>query len=289
MWYSDDWKEYELIDAANGQRLERWGNYIFIRPDPQAVWGERSGNPLWKKADGRYIRSSSGGGKWQFYSDIPESWTIRQGEYKFKIKPMNFKHLGLFPEQLVNWQWQDKLIRDAKRPVNVLNLFAYTGGATVASSCAGASVCHVDASKGIVSHAKENAVLTKISDRPIRYIVDDCMKFVQREIRRGRRYDAIIMDPPSYGRGPGGEVWKIEDELFEFVELCTQVLSDNPLFVLLNSYTTGLSANTMQNVLTLSVGKKFGGISSSDEIGIKMKDKGLILPCGSSARWVMER
>lgn len=289
MWYSDDWKEYELIDAANGQRLERWGNYIFIRPDPQAVWGERSGNPLWKKADGRYIRSSSGGGKWQFYSDIPESWTIRQGEYKFKIKPMNFKHLGLFPEQLVNWQWQDKLIRDAKRPVNVLNLFAYTGGATVASSCAGASVCHVDASKGIVSHAKENAVLTKISDRPIRYIVDDCMKFVQREIRRGRRYDAIIMDPPSYGRGPGGEVWKIEDELFEFVELCTQVLSDNPLFVLLNSYTTGLSANTMQNVLMLSVGKKFGGISSSDEIGIKMKDKGLILPCGSSARWVMER
>lgn len=289
MWYSDDWKEYELIDAANGQRLERWGNYIFIRPDPQAVWGERSGNPLWKKADGRYIRSSSGGGKWQFYSDIPESWTIRQGEYKFKIKPMNFKHLGLFPEQLVNWQWQDKLIRDAKRSVNVLNLFAYTGGATVASSCAGASVCHVDASKGIVSHAKENAVLTKISDRPIRYIVDDCMKFVQREIRRGRRYDAIIMDPPSYGRGPGGEVWKIEDELFEFVELCTQVLSDNPLFVLLNSYTTGLSANTMQNVLTLSVGKKFGGISSSDEIGIKMKDKGLILPCGSSARWVMER
>lgn len=289
MWYSDDWKEYELIDAANGQRLEKWGKYVFVRPDPQAVWGDRSNNPLWKKADGRYVRSSSGGGKWQFYSDIPESWNIKQGEYKFKIKPMNFKHLGLFPEQLVNWQWQDRLIRDAKRPINVLNLFAYTGGATVASSCAGASVCHVDASKGIVSHAKENAVLTGISDRPVRYIVDDCMKFVQREIRRGRRYDAIIMDPPSYGRGPGGEVWKIENELFEFVELCTKVLSDNPLFVLLNSYTTGLSAHTMQNVLTLTVGEKFGGIATSDEIGIKMKDKGLILPCGSSARWVMDR
>lgn len=288
MWYSNDWQEYELIDAADGQRLERWGNYVFIRPDPQAVWGDRSNNPLWKKADGRYIRSSSGGGQWRFFKNLPESWSIRQGEYRFKIKPMNFKHMGLFPEQLVNWQWADKLIREADRPISVLNLFAYTGGATVAASCAGASVCHVDASKGIVAHAKDNANLTGISDRPIRYIVDDCMKFVQREIRRGRKYDAIIMDPPSYGRGPGGEVWKIETELYGFVQQCTDVLSDNPLFVLLNSYTTGLSSATMANVLTMTVGKKYGGNATADEIGIQMKDKGLILPCGSSARWVMK-
>ena len=195
--------------------------------------------------------------------------------------------MGLFPEQLVNWQWADKLIREANRPINVLNLFAYTGGATVASSCAGASVCHVDASKGIVAHAKDNAQLTGISERPIRYIVDDCLKFVQREIRRGRKYDAIIMDPPSYGRGPGGEVWKIETELYGFVQQCVEVLSDNPLFVLLNSYTTGLSAATMANVLTMTVGKKYGGVATADEIGIPMKDKGLVLPCGSSARWVM--
>lgn len=288
MWYSNDWKEYELIDAADGQRLERWGKYVFVRPDPQAVWGDKSNNPLWKKADGRYIRSSSGGGQWQFFTKLPESWTLSQGEYKFKIKPMNFKHMGLFPEQLVNWQWADRLIREAGRPINVLNLFAYTGGATVAASCAGASVCHVDASKGIVAHAKDNASLTGIADRPIRYIVDDCLKFVQREIRRGKKYDAIIMDPPSYGRGPGGEVWKIETELYGFVEECAKVLSDKPLFVLLNSYTTGLSAATMANVLTMTVGKRFGGVAEADEIGIPMKDKGLILPCGSSARWVMK-
>lgn len=287
MWYSNDWKEYELIDAADGQRLERWGNYTFIRPDPQAVWNNKSANPLWRKADARYNRSSSGGGQWQFYTKLPESWTIKQGDYKFKIKPMNFKHMGLFPEQLVNWQWADKLIREANRPISVLNLFAYTGGATVAASCAGAAVCHVDASKGIVAHAKENASLSKIDDRPVRYIVDDCMKFVQREIRRGRKYDAIIMDPPSYGRGPGGEVWKIETELFDFVSQCVGVLSDNPLFVLLNSYTTGLSAATMANVLTMTVGAKYGGEAQSDEIGILMKDKSLVLPCGSSARWVM--
>lgn len=288
MWYSNDWKEYELIDAADGQRLERWGKYTFIRPDPQAVWGDRSKNPLWHSVDGRYKRSSNGGGQWQFYTKLPESWTISQDSYKFKIKPMNFKHMGIFPEQLVNWQWADKLIRSAGRPINVLNLFAYTGGATVAALSAGASVCHVDASKGIVAHAKDNCALTGVADRPVRYIVDDCMKFVQREIRRGKKYDAIIMDPPSYGRGPGGEVWKIETELYGFVCRCVELLSDNPLFVLINSYTTGLSAATMANVLTMTAARKFGGSALADEIGIPIKDKGLVLPCGSSARWVMK-
>lgn len=285
MWYSSDWKEYELLDAANGQRLERWGKYVFVRPDPQAVWGDRSNNPLWKKADGRYNRSNSGGGQWQFFKDLPESWTITQGEYKFKIKPMNFKHMGLFPEQLVNWQWADNLIRNANRPINVLNLFAYTGGATVAASCAGASVCHVDASKGIVAHAKDNAQLTKISDRPIRYIVDDCMKFVQREIRRGKKYDAIIMDPPSYGRGPGGEVWKLEDDVDSLVSLTSSLISDNPLFVIINSYTAGLSASTVGYLLHLHFAKRFGGSVSCDEVGIPVTQTGAVLPSGSSARW----
>lgn len=288
MWYSDNWKEYELIDAAEGQRLERWGKYTFVRPDPQAVWGDRSKNPLWKTADGRYIRSSTGGGSWRFSKKLPESWTLFQGDYRFKIKPMNFKHMGIFPEQLVNWQWADEMIRNAERPISVLNLFAYTGGATVAALNAGASVCHVDASKGIVAHAKDNCTLSGVSDRPVRYIVDDCIKFVRREIRRGKKYDAIIMDPPSYGRGPGGEVWKIETELYGFVCECVKILSDRPLFVLLNSYTTGLSAQTMSNVLKMTVGKRFGGEAEADEIGVPIREKGLILPCGSSARWVMK-
>ncbi len=285
MWKSDNWKQYELIDSSGGERLERWGDTVVIRPDPQAAWDTPKKNPLWKKADARYTRSSSGGGSWQFYKSLPESWAIKQGNLQFKIKPMNFKHMGLFPEQLVNWEWFSKLIEESGREINVLNLFAYTGGATVAAAKAGAKVCHVDASKGIVAHAKENAALSGLKDHPIRYIVDDCMKFVEREIRRGRKYDAIIMDPPSYGRGPGGEVWKIETELYKFVSLCAEVLSDKPLFVLLNSYTTGLSGYTMQNVLQMVLGDKFEGTFTSDEIGIPMTDNKMILPCGCSARF----
>jgi len=290
MWVAKDWKEYELIDASYGERLERWGDFIFIRPDPQAIWETPRTNPLWDKPDAKYHRSEKGGGQWEFYhKKLPEHIVITQNQYKFKVKPMGFKHMGLFPEQLVNWQWTDNLIRNANRDIKVLNLFAYTGGATVAASSAGAAVCHIDASKGIVQHAKDNATLSGIDKNPIRYIVDDCMKFVEREIRRGNKYDAIIMDPPSYGRGPGGEVWKIETELYKFVKSTAEVLSDNPLFVLLNSYTTGLSAATMQNVLEMTFGKKCSGNTSSDEIGLPMKENGLVLPCGSSARWEREK
>ena len=285
MWIANNWREYELIDASGGDRLERWGEYIMVRPDPQAIWETPRTNPLWNNPHARYHRSEKGGGEWEFFKKLPENWTITQNSYKFKVKPMGFKHMGLFPEQLVNWQWSDELIKKSNREIKVLNLFAYTGGASIAALSAGASVCHVDASKGMIAHAKDNAVLSRLADKPIRYIIDDCMKFVEREIRRGNRYDAIIMDPPSYGRGPGGEVWKIETELFKFVNRCVEVLSDEPLFVLLNSYTTGLSASTMQNVLDLTFNKKFKGTSSADEIGIPMTDKGLILPCGSSARW----
>jgi len=285
MWIANNWREYELIDASGGDRLERWGQYIMVRPDPQAIWETVRTNPLWEKPHARYHRSEKGGGEWEFFKKLPESWTISQDSYKFKVKPMGFKHMGLFPEQLVNWQWTDDLIKKSNREIKVLNLFAYTGGASIAALSAGASVCHVDASKGMIAHAKDNASLSALADKPIRYIIDDCMKFVEREIRRGNRYDAIIMDPPSYGRGPGGEVWKIETEIFNFVNRCVEILSDEPLFVLLNSYTTGLSASTMQNILDLTFGKKFKGISSSDEIGIPMTDKGLVLPCGSSARW----
>lgn len=288
MWTASDWKQYELLDATAGERLERWGDFVFVRPDPQVAWNTPQGHPLWDKPHARYHRSSSGGGQWSFYKPLPDHWLLKQGDYQFKIKPMNFKHMGLFPEQLVNWQWFGGLIRKANRPINVLNLFAYTGGATVAASAAGATVCHVDASKGIVTHAKENAAFSGLSQRPIRYLVDDCMKFVEREIRRGNRYDGIIMDPPSYGRGPDGEVWKIEAELFSFVERCALILSENPLFVLLNSYTTGLSAATMKNVLELTVGKRFGGKTAADEIGLPMTQNGLVLPCGASARWTQD-
>lgn len=286
MWNSNNWKQYELIDSSFGERLEKWGDVTVIRPDPQAVWETPRKSPLWKKADARYKRSSSGGGSWEFYKKLPESWNISQDGLRFKIKPMNFKHMGLFPEQLVNWEWFSKLISQSGREINVLNLFAYTGGATVAAAKAGAKVCHVDAAKGIVAHAKENAALSGLKEHPIRYIVDDCMKFVEREIRRGRRYDAIIMDPPSYGRGPGGEVWKIETELYRFVTLCSQVLSDRPLFVLLNSYTTGLSGATMKNVLEMVLGGRFKGSFEADEIGIPMSENNMILPCGCSARYI---
>ena len=283
MWTADNWFEYKLIDSGDGERLERWGKYVFVRPDPQAVWPKTLSAKRWESADYVYHRSNKGGGSWEERNYVPESFHISQDKYTFKIKPMGFKHMGLFPEQLVNWMWADKLIREAGRDIKVLNLFAYTGGATVAAAKAGASVCHVDASKGMVAHAKENAALSGLADHPIRYIVDDCVKFVEREIRRGNKYDAIIMDPPSYGRGPKGEIWKIEDEIFEFVKKCCEIMSDNPLFMLINSYTTGLSGATVENILKICFNGK--GKTSCDEIGLPCESNGLILPCGCSARW----
>ena len=280
-----DWRDYELIDCSGGERLERWGNIVLIRPDPQIIWSTPKNNPLWRKAHARYHRSSSGGGKWEVYKKHPDVWKINFNDLCFQIKPMGFKHTGVFPEQAVNWLFVDEKIRRSKRQLNVLNLFAYTGGATLACANAGAKVCHVDASKGMVQWAKENAAVSGLSDKPVRWIVDDCVKFVQREIRRGNKYDGIIMDPPSYGRGPGGEVWKLEEQLFSLVELCTGVLSDNPEFFLLNSYTTGLSPAVMQYLLGVLVQKKYGGTLSSDEIGLKATETGLVLPCGSTAIW----
>lgn len=280
-----NWEDYELIDCSDGERLERWGNIILIRPDPQIIWSTPKKNPLWRKAHARYHRSSSGGGKWEVYKKHPDVWKINFNDLCFQIKPMGFKHTGVFPEQAVNWLFLDEKIRSSKRQLNVLNLFAYTGGATLACANAGAKVCHVDASKGMVQWAKENSAVSGLSDKPVRWIIDDCIKFVQREIRRGNKYDGIIMDPPSYGRGPGGEVWKLEEQLFSLVELCTGVLSDNPEFFLLNSYTTGLSPAVMQYLLGVLIQKKFGGSLSSDEIGLKATDTGLVLPCGSTAIW----
>lgn len=280
-----DWQDYELIDCSGGERLERWGNIVLIRPDPQIIWSTPKNNSLWRKAHARYHRSSSGGGKWEVYKKHPDVWKINFNDLCFQIKPMGFKHTGVFPEQAVNWLFVDEKIRRSKRQLNVLNLFAYTGGATLACANAGAKVCHVDASKGMVQWAKENAAVSGLSDKPVRWIVDDCVKFVQREIRRGNKYDGIIMDPPSYGRGPGGEVWKLEEQLFSLVELCTGVLSDNPEFFLLNSYTTGLSPAVMQYLLGVLVQKKYGGTLSSDEIGLKATETGLVLPCGSTAIW----
>ncbi|MGN1111641.1 MAG: class I SAM-dependent methyltransferase [Acutalibacteraceae bacterium] len=280
-----NWQDYELIDCSDGERLERWGSVILIRPDPQIIWNTPKDNPLWRKAHARYHRSSSGGGKWEVYKKHPDVWKINFNDLSFQIKPMGFKHTGVFPEQAVNWLFVDEKIRKSNRQLNVLNLFAYTGGATLACANAGARVCHVDASKGMVQWAKENAAVSGLSDKPVRWIVDDCVKFVQREIRRGNKYDGIIMDPPSYGRGPGGEVWKLEEQLFSLVELCTGVLSDNPEFFLLNSYTTGLSPAVMEYLLGVLIKKKFGGSVSSDEIGLKATDTGLVLPCGSTAIW----
>ena len=282
MWTSDRWRDYELIDCSGGERLERWGEQILIRPDPQAIWNTPRRNPLWERADARYRRSSSGGGSWD-KSGLPESWQVSYGELTFRVRPMNFKHTGLFPEQAANWDYLMDRIRGAGRPVSLLNLFGYTGAATVAAAKAGASVCHVDAAKGMVSWGKENAALNGISN--VRWIVDDCAKFVEREIRRGHTYDAVIMDPPSYGRGPGGEVWKLEENLWDFVSLCAGVLSDAPLFVLINSYTTGLSASTVGYVADSVFTRKFGGRSESQELGLPVTDSGLALPCGASCRW----
>lgn len=280
-----DWKDYELIDCSCGERLERWGQHILIRPDPQVIWKTPKRNPMWKNADARYIRSNTGGGRWEVYKKLPDRWEIGYKDLSFNIKTMGFKHTGLFPEQAVNWNLIREIIRNAGRPVKVLNLFAYTGGATIAALAENAQTVHVDASKGMVSWAKENAVSSSFADRSVRWLVDDCIKFVQREIRRGNKYDIIIMDPPSYGRGPGGEVWKLEDSVYEFVELCSQVVSDNALALFLNSYTTGLSSAVMEYILSAVMCPKFGGSVSGDEIGLKATSSGLILPCGATAIW----
>jgi len=285
MLLADGWKDYELIDTGNGEKLERWGKYILIRPDPQIIWPVNGNSKLWSKADAHYHRSSSGGGKWEFKRKLPERWQISYKGMSFHIEPTGFKHTGLFPEQAVNWDWIIDKIRSAKRPIKVLNLFAYTGGATVAAAFAGASVCHVDAAKGMVQWAKENIGLSGLSDRPVRFIVDDVIKFVQRESRRGNLYDAVIMDPPSYGRGPKGEVWKIENELYPLVELCMDVLSKEPLFFLINSYTTGFSPIVVENILKMTLGKKHKGVISSGEVGIPVSSTGLVLPCGIFGRW----
>jgi len=284
MWLSDGWKDYELIDCGGGEKLERWGKYLLVRPDPQAIWDTPRTDPRWKRPHGRYARSSTGGGQWA-KKEVPERWTVGYRDLTFNIKPMNFKHTGLFPEQAANWDFCMEAIRTAGRPISVLNLFAYTGGATVACAAAGASVCHVDAAKGMVAWAKENAQSSGVADRPIRYIVDDCAKFVQREIRRGHTYDGIIMDPPSYGRGPSGEIWKLEENLWPFVELVTQVLSDRPLFFLINSYTTGLAPSVLTYILETLVTKKHGGHTESQELGLPVTQTGLALPCGATGRW----
>lgn len=283
MRLSDKWQDYCLIDTSDGERLERWGDVTLIRPDPQIIWKCSGTAPEWGSAHARYIRSSSGGGAWDYRRRLPESWQIKYGELTFMVKPTGFKHTGLFPEQAVNWDYCAGLIRGAGRPINVLNLFAYTGGATLACAAAGASVCHCDAVKGMVDWARTNARLSGLSDRPIRWIVDDAVKFIGREIRRGTRYDGIILDPPSYGRGTNGEMWKLEDSIYGLMTSVTELLSDKPLFVLLNSYTTGLSASVMEYLLRMTVGARFDIMVDSQEIGLPVKQTGLALPCGSTA------
>ena len=283
-----DWEDYELLDCSDGERLERWGDIILIRPDPQVIWKTPKKHPLWKNAHARYLRSSQGGGRWETYKKIPDSWSVKYKSLTFNVKPMGFKHTGIFPEQAVNWDFMADIVKNAGRPVKVLNLFAYTGCATIAALKAGAEVVHVDASRGMVAWAKENAASSGVADRRVRWIVDDCIKFVNREIRRGNKYDIIIMDPPSYGRGPGGEVWKLENEVHSFVEICKEVLSDDPLMVLVNSYTTGLSPSVMEYILGSVVSPSFGGRLTCDEIGIPVKTTGMSLPCGASAMWLKD-
>lgn len=284
MWIADGWKDYEVIDTSKGEKLERWGDYTLLRPDPQVIWDTPRTDKKWKHLNGHYHRSAKGGGEWEFFN-LPEQWEIHYKDLTFHLKPFSFKHTGLFPEQATNWDWFRDKIRKANRPVNVLNLFAYTGGATCAAAKAGASVTHVDASKGMVTWAKENSVSSGLEDAPIRWIVDDCVKFVEREIRRGRKYDGIIMDPPSYGRGPKGEIWKIEEKIYPFIELCTQVLSENPLFFLVNSYTTGLQPAVLSYMMNTLLVKNYGGKVNAEEIGLPVKSNGLVLPCGASGRW----
>ena len=286
---SNNWEAYQVIDTSDGEKLEIWNGVSLIRPDPQVLWKTPKHNRLWSQADAHYHRSSSGGGKWEFHAKLPESWELPYQDLKFRIRPTGFKHTGLFPEQAVNWDFMGNLIQSAGKPVSVLNLFAYTGGATLACANAGATVCHVDASKGMVQWARENAVLSGLSDKPIRWIVDDCEKFTLREIRRERHYDAIIMDPPSYGRGPNGEVWKLENCIYDLVKNCVDVLSEKPLFFLINSYTTGLSPSVMGYILGSLLVKKFGGYVYFDEIGLPVKENGMYLPCGSTAVWCSQK
>ena len=287
MWIANQWKDYEVLDTSLGEKLERWNKYILVRPDPQVIWNTPKQLPGWKHMNGHYHRSSQGGGEWEFF-DLPKQWTISYQSLTFNLKPFSFKHTGLFPEQAANWDWFSKLIHErtnAGHTVKVLNLFAYTGGATLSAAAAGAHVTHVDASKGMVAWAKENAKSSHLEDAPIRWLVDDCVKFVEREIRRGSKYDAIIMDPPSYGRGPRGETWKIEESIFPFIELCTKILVDHPLFFLVNSYTTGLQPAVLSYMLNIALVKQFGGHVESDEIGLPVTENGFILPCGASGRY----
>lgn len=291
MWLADQWKDYEVIDCSKGEKLERWGDYLLVRPDPQVIWDTPKKENGWRKMNGHYHRSSKGGGEWEFFQ-LPKEWTIQYSlpinkKLTFHLKPFSFKHTGLFPEQAANWNWFSQLIADAVskgRQVKVLNLFAYTGGATLAAAAAGASVTHVDASKGMVTWAKENAISSGLKDAPIRWLVDDCVKFVEREIRRGNHYDAIIMDPPSYGRGPKGEIWKIEESVYPLIRLCSQILTDNPLFFLINSYTTGLQPAVLSYMISTVLGTANGTVTAS-EIGLPVSSNGLVLPCGASGRY----
>ena len=288
MWIADGWKDYQVIDCSQGEKLERWGRFVLLRPDPQVIWDTPKKNKNWKKLNGHYHRSKKGGGEWEFF-DLPNEWSIHYDltigeQLTFNLKPFSFKHTGLFPEQATNWDWFSKKIKEAGRPIKVLNLFAYTGGATLAAAAAGASVTHVDASKGMVGWAKENAVSSGLAEAPIRWIVDDCVKFVEREIRRGNHYDAIIMDPPSYGRGPKGEIWKIEEAVYPLIKLCAQLLSDKPLFFLVNSYTTGLQPAVLTYMISTAL-KDFDGTTTSNEIGLPVSETGLVLPCGASGRF----
>ena len=284
MWIADRWKDYEVLDCSEGEKLERWGKYTLVRPDPQVIWSTPKKQRGWKKMNGHYHRSTRGGGEWEFF-DLPEQWTIRYDSLIFNLKPFSFKHTGLFPEQAANWDWFSDRIKKAGRPISVLNLFAYTGGATLAAAAAGASVCHVDAAKGMVAWAKENAKSSGLEEAPIRWIVDDCQKFVEREIRRGHHYDGIIMDPPSYGRGPKGEIWKIEESIYPFIRLTAQLLSDKPLFFLINSYTTGLAPSVLSYMISTEIIPAHGGHVEAGELGLPVTESGLVLPCGASGRW----
>ena len=284
MWLANNWKDYEVIDCSDKEKLERWGDYILLRPDPQVIWNTPKSHYLYKKLNAHYHRSSAGGGEWEFF-DLPEQWNIHYNDLTFCLKPFAFKHTGLFPEQAVNWDWFSSIIKGSDRPLKVLNLFAYTGGATLAAASAGAAVTHVDASKGMVGWAKENALCSGLGDAPIRWLVDDCQKFVEREIRRGNHYDGIIMDPPSYGRGPKGEIWKIEDSVYPLIQLCEQLLSDDAKFFLINSYTTGLQPAVLTYMLGTAIQKKHGGTVTADEIGLPVSSTGMALPCGASGRW----
>ena len=289
MWIADGWKDYEVIDTSSGEKLERWGDYILLRPDPQVIWNTKREHPLYKKLNGHYHRSTKVGGEWEFF-DLPTEWSINYKDLTFNLKPFSFKHTGLFPEQATNWDWFSYIIkrekaRNQEREIKVLNLFAYTGGATLAAAKAGAHVTHVDASKGMVTWAKENAISSGLKDAPIRWLVDDCVKFVEREIRRGNKYDAIIMDPPSYGRGPKGETWKIEEAVFPLINICADILKSEPLFFLINSYTTGLQPAVLSYMLNTVLVERFGGKVEADEIGLPVSSNGLILPCGASGRY----